>query len=54
MCDDYFIDAFEMGLILGITDELEEEAKTPLTEEPLSPDEMLKTPFDDLDIDDDF
>ena len=52
MCDffDDGIGAEEMGIILGITDELDEEARAKLIDnEPLTPDEMLETPFDYLD-----
>ena len=37
------IDAEEMAVILGITEEIEEEAKTKLSEDPLTPEEMLKS-----------
>ena len=37
------IDATEMALILGITEEIEEELNTKLSEEPLTPEEILKT-----------
>jgi len=56
MCDffdDDGIGAEEMGIILGITDELDEEARARLIDnEPMSLDEMLKTPLDELDEDD--
>ena len=38
------INAEEMGIILGITDEIEEEeAAKKISNEPLTPEEMLKT-----------
>jgi len=57
MCDngDFFdegIDAELLGIFLGISEELsEEEAAKQLEKdnEPLTPDEMLETPFDYLD-----
>ena len=57
MCDffDDGIGAEEMGIILGITDELDEEARAKQLDkenEPLTPDEMLKTPFDYLNDED--
>ena len=54
MCDfdDDGIGAEEMGIILGITDEIEEEANTKLSEEPLTPEEMLKTGNDIFDNND--
>jgi hypothetical protein len=57
MCDDgdFFDDGIgpeELGIFLGISEELsEEEAAKQLEKdnEPLTPDEMLETPFDYLD-----
>ena len=51
------IDAQEMGILLGITDEIEEEeAANKISNEPLTPEEMLKTGNDVFDIadEDDF
>ena len=60
MCDngDFFDDgigAEQLGILLGISEELsEEEAAKQLDKEnePLTPDEMLETPFDYLDQED--
>lgn len=51
MCfiDDDGIDALEMALILGITEEMEEESKTPLADQPLTFEQILETPNDYLD-----
>ena len=56
MCDngDFFDDGIgvELGIFLGISEELSEEERAKLLEkynEPLNPDEMLETPFDYLD-----
>ena len=46
MCDfidDDGIDALEIGLILGFTDEMGEETTTKLSETPISSKELLKT-----------
>ena len=53
MCDNFFdddgIDALEMALILAVTEEMEEESKTPLSDQQLTPEQMLETPNDYLD-----
>ena len=57
MCDngDFFDDgigAGELGIFLGISEELQQEEKAKRLEkenEPLTPEEMLETPFDYLD-----
>jgi len=47
MCDNFFdddgIDALEMALILAVSEEISEENSTPLSDEPLSQAEMLKS-----------
>lgn len=58
MCDDFFDDgigAEELGIFLGISEELQEEEQAKQLEkenEPLTPDEMLDTSFDYLDEED--
>ena len=58
MCDDFFDDgigAEELSIFLGISEELQEEEEVKQLEkenEPLTPDEMLETPFDYLNDED--
>ena len=54
MCFDDGIDAEELALILGITDEIEEEYRSlQVSNDPLTPEEMLKTGNEIFDADDD-
>ena len=54
MCFDGWIDAEELALILGITEEIEEEYRSQqISNDPLTTEEMLKTGNETFDADDD-
>ena len=54
MCFDNWIDAEELALILGITEEIEEEYRSQqISNDPLPLNEMLKTGNELFDADDD-